>query len=92
MSKLPVESLSGDLLTPSGDGLGGIGLEADGVESSDLSEPGLQFFNQLAIALGIVLRTERVQAADRGPTEGLHFHRCIEFHGAGPQRNHRRGQ
>ena len=30
LSKLPVESLSGDLLTPSGDGLGGIGLEADG--------------------------------------------------------------
>ncbi len=66
-----------------------IGHQGQRVIAGDFAQPFFQIFKQLLIALGLFQRGKRVQMREMPPGDGDHLRRRIQFHGAGPQRDHR---
>ena len=67
----------------------GIRLQRDRVIAGDVAQPLFQPREQRVIALGLLGRCERMQAAELRPGQRNHFRGRIELHGAGAERNHR---
>ncbi len=67
----------------------GIGLEAHGGEPGDLAQPALELREQLGVALGLIARGERVDAAELAPGDRDHLGRRVELHRARAERDHR---
>ena len=66
----------------------GVGLERDARQSRHVRQPLLQFLEELAVSCRLFGRRKRMNATEFRPRYGKHFHRRVEFHGAGAQGNH----
>ncbi|MNF64109.1 hypothetical protein D3C84_458320 [compost metagenome] len=64
-------------------------MHADGVETGDGAEPGLQLVDHQLVAQGLLPRGEGVQLGELGPGDGDHLAGGVQLHGAGAQGNHR---
>ena len=67
----------------------GIRLQRDRVIAGDVAQPFFQPREQRVIALGLLARRERMQAAEFRPGQRDHLRGGIELHGAGAERDHR---
>ena len=67
----------------------GVGLQGDAVVAGDLGQPRLERRDQLAVALGLVGRAERVELPELGPGDRRHLGGGVELHRAAAQRDHR---
>ena len=70
----------------------GVRLERDRREAGDLSQLVLQLAEEQLVARGLVARGERMQPVELAPAHRHHLGRGIQLHGAGAERDHRRGQ
>mmetsp|Transcript_22702 Transcript_22702/g.32923 ORF Transcript_22702/g.32923 Transcript_22702/m.32923 type:complete len:478 (-) Transcript_22702:1289-2722(-) len=66
----------------------GVGLGGHRSKPRDLRQVLVQGLNQLHVPLALVGGGKGVHVADLGPGHGLHLHRGIQLHGAGPQGDH----
>ena len=66
----------------------GVGLQRDCVISGQTGQPRLQIGDQLAQARRVGGGGERVLTGELRPGDRLHLCGSVEFHGAGPQRDH----
>ena len=67
----------------------GVGLQRHGVVAGDLRQPRLEVGDELAVALGLVERGERVERAELGPGDRRHLGGGVELHRAAAERDHR---
>ena len=67
----------------------GIGLQRHGRESRDLLKSVFELRAKILIAQCLLSRGEGMHATKSFPRDGNHFHRRIELHRAGTERNHR---
>ena len=65
-----------------------IRLQRNTRKSGARSQPRFQFFEQLLVTTGLRQRRKRMNGAKLRPTDREHLRRCVELHGAGPQRDH----
>ena len=70
----------------------GVGLERDRGEAGDLRQLILQLAEEQLVARRLVARGERMQPVELPPAHRHHLGRRVELHGAGAERDHRRGE
>ena len=66
----------------------GVRLDRDPVVAGRLGQPALELVDQLAVALGVLGRRERVQVGEAGQRDRLHLGGRVELHRAGAERDH----
>ena len=70
----------------------GVGLQRHRREAGDLRQLVLQLAEEQLVARGLVARRERMQPVELAPAHRHHLGRGVELHGAGAERDHRRGE
>ncbi len=70
----------------------GVGLQRDPGEAGDLGQRRLELAEHQLVALGLRQRREGVQPVELPPAHRHHLGRGVELHGAGAERDHRRGE
>ncbi len=69
-----------------------VGLERHRREAGDLGQLILQLAEQQLVPRRLIPRREGVQAVELAPAHRHHLGRGVELHGAGAERDHRRGE
>ncbi len=66
----------------------GVRLQRHSAEAGDFREPLFQFRKELLITARLRERRKRMNASKLRPRDRIHFGGRVEFHGAGPERDH----
>ena len=70
----------------------GIRLQRNARKAGDFRKPVFELLKERLIAASLFQRRERMNFRKLRPGNGKHFRRGIQFHGAGTQRDHGRGE